>query len=56
MRMYRCDRCGELVTASYVGDSFLINVELPEGYAMTLPIGYCPMCGERLEGDWDDER
>ncbi len=39
-----------------VGDSFRINVELPEGYVMTLPIGYCPMCGERLEGDWDDER
>ena len=30
------------------GDSFLISVELPEGYAMTLPIRYCPMCGERL--------
>lgn len=40
----------------HVGNSFLINVELPEGYAMTLPIRYCPMCGERLEGDWDDER
>lgn len=39
-----------------VGDSFRINVELPEGYVMTLPIGYCPMCGERLEGDWADER
>lgn len=39
-----------------VGDSFRINVELPEGYVMTLPITYCPMCGERLEGDWDDER
>lgn len=39
-----------------VGTEFRINVELPEGYAMTLPIGYCPMCGERLEGDWSDVR
>lgn len=31
-----------------VGDSFWINVELPEGYAMTLPINYCPMCGSLL--------
>lgn len=31
-----------------VGDSFRINVELPEGYAMTLPINYCPMCGSLL--------
>lgn len=31
-----------------VGDSFRINVELPEGYVMTLPIRFCPMCGERL--------
>lgn len=39
-----------------VGYEYCINVELPEGYATTLPITYCPMCGERLEGDWDDER
>lgn len=31
-----------------VGDSFRINVELPEGYVMTLPINYCPMCGSLL--------
>lgn len=31
-----------------VGDSFRINVELSEGYVMTLPINYCPMCGSLL--------
>lgn len=30
------------------GCEFRINVELPEGYAMTLPINYCPMCGSLL--------
>ena len=30
------------------GCEFRINVELPEGYAMTVPINYCPMCGEPL--------
>ena len=30
------------------GCEFRINVELPEGYAMTLPINYCPMCGSML--------
>ena len=37
-----------------VGDSFRINVELPEGYAMTLPISFCPMCGERLSCGKDE--
>lgn len=31
-----------------VGNEFRINVELPEGYAMTVPINYCPMCGSLL--------
>lgn len=31
-----------------VGTEFRINVELPEGYAMTAPINYCPMCGSLL--------
>lgn len=30
------------------GCEFRINVELPEGYAMTVPINYCPMCGSLL--------
>lgn len=34
--------------ARYVGDKFLINVTLPECYVMTVPINYCPMCGEPL--------
>ncbi|WP_302798619.1 hypothetical protein [Senegalimassilia anaerobia] len=39
-----------------VGDSFRINVELPEGYAMTLPINYCPMCGSLLTERMNYER
>ena len=31
-----------------VGTEFRINVELPEGYVMTVPINYCPMCGSLL--------
>lgn len=31
-----------------VGNEFRINVELPEGCAMTVPINYCPMCGSLL--------
>lgn len=31
-----------------VGNEFRINVELSEGYAMTVPINYCPMCGSLL--------
>lgn len=34
--------------ARYFGDQFRINVELSGGYAMTLPIRFCPMCGARL--------
>lgn len=30
------------------GCEFRISVELPEGYAMTVPINYCPMCGSLL--------
>ena len=41
--------------ARYVGDKFFISVTLPEGYAMDLPIRFCPMCGERL-GRRKDER
>lgn len=31
-----------------VGNEFRINVELPEGCVMTVPINYCPMCGSLL--------
>lgn len=31
-----------------VGNEYRINVELPEGCAMTVPINYCPMCGSLL--------
>lgn len=34
--------------ARYVGDKFFINVALPGSYAMTLPIRFCPMCGEQF--------
>lgn len=39
-----------------VGTEFRINVELPEGYAMTLPINYCPMCGSLLAERMNYER
>lgn len=32
-----------------VGNEFRIKVELPDSYAMTLPIRFCPMCGEQLQ-------
>lgn len=32
----------------FVGTEHRITVELPEGYAMTVPINYCPMCGSLL--------
>lgn len=37
-----------------VGYEYCISVELPEGYAMTLPISFCPMCGERLSCGKDE--
>lgn len=40
--------------ATYVGDKFRIGVDLPGDYAMTLPINYCPMCGERLSCGKDE--
>lgn len=30
------------------GCEFRINAELPEGYVMTVPINFCPMCGSVL--------
>lgn len=38
------------------GCQFRINVELPEGYAMTVPINYCPMCGSLLAERMNYER
>ena len=37
-----------------VGGESRINVELPEGFVMTVPINFCPMCGEPFDGK--DER
>ena len=38
------------------GCEFRINVELPEGYVMTVPINYCPMCGSLLAERMNYER
>lgn len=38
------------------GCEFRINVELPEGYAMTVPINFCPMCGSVLAERMNYER
>lgn len=50
----RIDRVLCFRRATYVGDKFHIGVDLPGGYAMTLPINYCPMCGERLSCGKDE--
>lgn len=38
------------------GCQFRINVELPKGYVMTVPINYCPMCGSLLAERMNYER